>query len=252
MKAFRAGNADILVATDVAARGLDIEHLSHVVNYDVPSAPSNYVHRIGRTGRGDRTGTAITLAEPREQRHLRVIESFTKQKIEIRPLPTAADLRARRFEVLRTSIRDRVVAGKLEDVRAIVESLAGELNILDVAAAAVDLLLAASTVEKKQDGDQKGGTQNTEQLDRSESQAAGRTERIFIGAGRRAGIRPGDLVGAITGEADVDSRELGNIEITDGFSIVEVPARLSAKIIEALRKSAIRGKKVVVRPDRGH
>ena len=113
-------------------------------------------------------------------------------------------------------------------------------------------LLAASTVEKTRDGDQKGAREDTERPGRGESEAAGRMERIFIGAGRRAGIRPGDLVGAITGEADVDSRELGNIEITDGFSIVEVPARLSAKIIEALRKSAIRGKKVVVRPDRGH
>src|SRR4029077_7104734 len=162
-------------------------------------------------------------------------ESFTKQKIEIRALPTAADLRARRFEVLRASIRDRVAAGKLDDVRPIVESLAGELSIVDVASAALDLLLAAGTVDKNRDGDNKGVTPKTEQTDRSEDQPAGRTERIFIGAGRSAGIRPGDLVGAITGEADIDSRELGKIEITERFSIVEVPARLSAKIIEALR-----------------
>ena len=207
------------------------------------------MHRIGRTGRADRTGTAITLAEPREQRHLRVIEAFTKQKIEVRPLPTAADLRARRFEVLQASIRERLVAGKLDDVRVIVETLAREFDIVDVASAAVDLLLAASPADKKPGGRAQGRRAGAGGADQDETTRR-RTARIYIGAGRKAGVRPGDLVGAITGEADIDSRELGSIEITERFSIVEVPARLSAKIIEALRKGAIRGKKVVVRPDR--
>ena len=101
------------IATDVAARGLDIEHLSHVVNYDVPASPEAYVHRIGRTGRAGREGTAITLAEPREQRLLRSIESFTKQKIEIATVPTVADLRARRLELTRASLRERLLAGEL-------------------------------------------------------------------------------------------------------------------------------------------
>src|SRR5206468_8147175 len=105
MQLFRGGKADLLVATDVAARGLDIEHLSHVVNYDVPAAAEAYVHRIGRTGRAGRAGTAITLAEPREHRLLRAIESYTKQHIDVATVPTVADLRARRLHITRASIR---------------------------------------------------------------------------------------------------------------------------------------------------
>ena len=107
MARFRAAKADLLIATDVAARGLDIEQLSHVFNYDVPSAPEAYVHRIGRTGRAGREGMAITLAEPREHRLLRSIEAATKQKIEVATVPTVADLRARRLELTRPSMRER-------------------------------------------------------------------------------------------------------------------------------------------------
>src|SRR5687767_5797389 len=101
MNRVRAGKTDLLVATDVAARGLDIAHLSHVINYDLPAAPESYVHRIGRTGRAGREGTAITLAEPREHRLLRSIEQVTKQKIQVAAVPTVADLRARRLELIR-------------------------------------------------------------------------------------------------------------------------------------------------------
>src|SRR6185503_12987964 len=102
---FRAGQADLLVATDVAARGLDIEHVSHVVNYDVPSNPDAYVHRIGRTGRAGREGVAITLVEPREHRLLRNIEAATRSRLQIARLPTVADLRERRVEILRGNLR---------------------------------------------------------------------------------------------------------------------------------------------------
>src|SRR5229473_1797496 len=139
MQMFRGGKADLLVATDVAARGLDIEHLSHVVNYDVPVSAEAYVHRIGRTGRAGRAGTAITLAEPREHRLLRAIESFTKQKIEVATVPTVAELRARRLDVTRASIRERILAGDLDDVRVVVDTLAQEFDIVAIASAAVKL-----------------------------------------------------------------------------------------------------------------
>src|SRR4051812_6487067 len=144
MQAFRGAKADLLVATDVAARGLNIVHLSHVVNYDVPAAPEAYVHRIGRTGRAGRPGTAITLAEPREHRLLRSIEAFTKHKIEIAAVPTVADLRARRLELTRASIRERILAGDLDDVRIVVQSLAEEFDIVDIAAAGVKLAQSAA------------------------------------------------------------------------------------------------------------
>ena len=127
MKKFRANTADLLIATDVAARGLDVEHVSHVVNYDVPTSAEGYVHRIGRTGRAGREGVAITLAEPREHRLLRNIEYLTKQKIDIATVPTVADLRARRIEMTKASLREMVLAGDLDHFRAVV-ALHGKLQ----------------------------------------------------------------------------------------------------------------------------
>ena len=124
MNMFRSGQADLLIATDVAARGIDIEHISHVINYDVPSAPEVYIHRIGRTGRAGREGVAITLAEPREHRFLRNIQALTKQKIEVRTVPTAADLQVRRLESTREALRKAIKAGGLERMREFIDTLA--------------------------------------------------------------------------------------------------------------------------------
>jgi ATP-dependent RNA helicase DeaD len=144
MHRFRAAKTDLLIATDVAARGLDIEHLSHVVNYDLPADAAAYVHRIGRTGRAGREGTAITLAEPREHRLLRNIEQLTKQKIEVATVPTVADLHARRLELTRATLREYLVAGGLDNVRVVVQSLADEFDLLDVAAAAACAIFTAA------------------------------------------------------------------------------------------------------------
>ena len=125
MNRVRSGKTDLLMATDVAARGLDIEHVSHVVNYDLPADPESYVHRIGRTGRAGRSGTAITLADPREHRLLRTIERFTKQKIDVQPVPTVKDLqRASSRAVDGASLRERLAAGDFDDMRAVVTALA--------------------------------------------------------------------------------------------------------------------------------
>lgn len=255
MGRFRSAKADLLIATDVAARGLDITQLSHVFNYDVPSAPEAYVHRIGRTGRAGREGTAITLAEPREHRLLRSIEHFTKQKIEIGTVPTVADLRARRLDITSASLREQLLAGDLDDVRVVVETLAAEFNVIDVAAAAVKLAHASL------DG---GGEERdlpvlTPPADRREDRRPPRggprddgrdVTRIFIGAGRRAGVRPGDLVGAITGEAGITSRDIGAIQIADTFSLVEVPEAIVDDVVKAMRSATLRGERVPVRRDR--
>ncbi len=271
MALFRAKKADLLIATDVAARGLDIEHLSHVVNYDVPASPEAYLHRIGRTGRAGRGGTAITLAEPREHRLLRVIENFTRAKIEVATIPTVADLRARQLDLTRASLRERLLAGDFDHVRVVVESLAQEFDIVDIAAAAVkmahaaaagdgddreiptaasvsrpDIALGRRTIAGKPKGERPSRPSQT----RGATDADGPTVRLFVGAGRQAGIRPGDLVGAITGEAGVESRTLGAIEIADKFSLIDVPESLADEIITALRATTIRGKKVLVRRDR--
>ena len=257
MKRFRDAKADLLVATDVAARGLDIQQLSHVFNYDVPSAPEAYVHRIGRTGRAGRGGMAVTLVEPREHRLLRTIENLTKQKIDVRPLPTVADLRARRLELTRASLREHLLAGDFDDVRVVVQSLAEEFDVLDVAAAAVKL--AHGTLTRSDDTRDLDSVQLTAGPGPRSSSAprvrepprdGADTVRLFIGAGREAGIRPADLVGAIANEARVSSSRLGAIEISDRFSLVEVPAAEANQIIKAMRSATLRGQKVQVRRDR--
>ncbi len=145
MNRLRSQTINLLVATDVAARGLDIDQLTHVVNYDVPSAPESYVHRIGRVGRAGREGTAITLVEPREHRMLKVIERVTKQPITIEKLPTVADLRARRLELTGAALREILADGAdLEAFQAVVEPLSTEFDLYKVALAAVKLAHDAS------------------------------------------------------------------------------------------------------------
>jgi ATP-dependent RNA helicase DeaD len=259
MKSFRANKTDLLIATDVAARGLDVRHVSHVVNYDVPAAAEGYVHRIGRTGRAGGEGVAITLAEPREHRLLRNIEHQTKQKIEIQSVPTVADLRARRMELTRAALRETILAGGLDAFRGVVESLAEEFDVMDVAAAAV----------KQSEGRDGGGEEQeiptvTERSERPQKPRKIATHpgarrrggpgfavaRLFIGAGRNLSLRPGDLVGAIANEVGIDSSAVGAIQILERHTIVEVPDEIADDIIIALRAATLRGKRVLVRRDR--
>lgn len=261
MRLFRAGSANLLIATDVAARGLDVEHLSHVVNYHVPGDAGAYVHRIGRVGRAGREGVAITLAEPREHHVLRTIEKTTGQKIDVRKVPTVADLQARRLGVTRAALRAAVLEGGLDEFRAVVSSLAKEFDITDVALAAVKLTHQAG----------REGTPETDEIPspevhreprnhagkgrRFQDQRAARrgpavgTARVFIGAGRALGVRPGDLVGAIANEAGVDGRDITILDIGDRHSIVEVPEEAAEYVIECLSDTRIKGHKVTVRPD---
>jgi len=258
MRKFRGRTADILVATDVAARGLDVAHVSHVVNYDVPAAAEAYVHRIGRTGRAGREGVAITLAEPREHRLLRNIEHLTRQRIEIATVPTVADLRARRLELTRASLRETILAGDLDQFRVVVESLAREFDVLDVAAAAVKQADAGDRPRDEEDipapaprvvrGMPAGG-KSARTIRRPRITPDQEVTRLYIGAGRKAKIRPADLVGAIVNEVGVDARAIGAIQISDRFSLVEVPEELAEGIITALRATTIKGKRVPVRRD---
>jgi ATP-dependent RNA helicase DeaD len=263
MGRFRAAKADLLVATDVAARGLDISQLSHVFNYDVPSAPEAYIHRIGRTGRAGREGTAITLAEPREHRLLRSIEAATKQKIDVATVPSVADLRARRLDLTRATLRERLVLNDFDDVRVVVESLAEEFDVLQIAAAAVKLAHVALTGDSEDEPEVPSPSRERERRpDDAGRPRGGRREgpgprsrstghvRIFIGAGRKARIRPADLVGAIANETGINSRDLGQIEIADSFSLVEVPAEMADHVIKVMKRASIRGNKVEVRRDR--
>jgi ATP-dependent RNA helicase DeaD len=258
MGRLRAGTAELLVATDVAARGLDIDQLTHVVNYDVPSAPEAYVHRIGRVGRAGREGVAITLVEPRGHRMLKTIERVSGSRIAVEKLPTVADLRARRLELTRAALRESLLEDDLEHFRAVVEPLTDEFDVMEVALAAVKLAHEAG-----------GGTDDDEDIpdvalrpdrgdprradggrDRGRRSSEGPVTRLFIGLGRTAGVRPADLVGAITGEAGLRGRDIGAIEIAQRFSVVEVPEAEAGSVINALRQATIKGRRPVVRRDR--
>ncbi|MDH2430194.1 DEAD/DEAH box helicase [Sphaerisporangium sp. TRM90804] len=261
MARLRSGTADLLVATDVAARGLDIEHLTHVVNYNVPSAPESYVHRIGRVGRAGREGVAITLAEPREHRMLKTIERVTKSRITVEKVPTVADLRARRLELTRSALEESILEDDLEHFRVVVDTLADEFDVMEIAMAAVKLAHEASGAAADEEEIPEAPLR-TERDGRTRREGAGRDERrpprtptrgmtrIFIGAGRSAGIRPQDLVGAIANESSLSGRDIGAIEIADRFSLVEVPDPAAEDVIAALRQSTIKGRKPTVRRER--
>jgi ATP-dependent RNA helicase DeaD len=267
MSRLRSQSLDLLVATDVAARGLDIDQLTHVVNYDVPSAPESYVHRIGRVGRAGREGTAITLVEPREHKMLKTIERATKRPIRVEKLPTVADLRARRLELTGVALRESLLKDDgLDAFRAVVEQLGAEFDLFEVALAAVKLAHEASgtlreeeelpAVEvptddrhdrKADERDQRQATGRGQRQGRRTS--AGKT-RLFVGTGRSAGIRPQDLVGAITGESNLSGKDIGSIEIADRFSLVEVPESAADDVVAALRHTSIKGRKATVRRER--
>lgn len=260
MGRLRGGIADLLVATDVAARGLDIEQLTHVVNYNVPSAPDSYVHRIGRVGRAGREGVAITLAEPREHRMLQTIERVTRQRIAVEKVPTVADLRARRLELTRAALEGCLLEGDLERFRVVVETLTDEFDVMDVAMAAVKLAHEAGgaaadeeeipQVEAPAGRERRGRRAGAPREERRGRAPAVGMTRVFIGAGRASGVRPQDLVGAITGESDLRGREIGSIEIADRFSLVEVPEPAVDTVIRALRGTTIKGRRATVRRER--
>src|SRR3954468_1460226 len=209
MGRLRGGSTELLVATDVAARGLDVEQLTHVVNYNVPSAPESYVHRIGRVGRAGREGAAITLSEPREHRMLKAIEKLTGQRIAVEKVPTVTDLRARRMELTRAALQGILEADDLDRFRVVIDSLRDEFDLETVALAAVKLAheAAGGDVDEEEIPSVARSESRDRDRDRDRDQDRGRDRggrrerpsdsgvaRLFVGLGRRAGLRPQDLV----------------------------------------------------------
>jgi len=252
MSRVRNKSAELLVATDVAARGLDIDHLTHVINYDLPSAPDAYVHRIGRVGRAGRDGVAITLVEPRQHRLLKTIEKSTKAKIAVETLPTVADLRTRRLELTRAAL-----AGTLghpeenEQYRVVVDNLTDEHDLMEIALAAVRLVHEAGGTDDEAEipavatdasADRGAGGKSRPKS----GSASGSTTRIFVSLGHAAKIRPQDLVGAIANESSLSGRQIGAIEITHKYSTVEIPLAAEDEVIAALQNTLIKGRKARV------
>ena len=282
--------ARLLIATDVAARGIDVEHLSHVVNFDVPQTGEAYVHRIGRVGRAGRSGVAITLGGPRDHRKLQRLAQHTGHEIDIKPIPGPAEVIERRYDLTRNEIVGIIVDPSLdlEDAavtpeRAIAEQLAASHDPLDIATAAIRLAHRASgrdrieeeipevAVRSQRDrndrrerdrnyrrdrgprDDRRSRSERPPHHDRHDRSEGGRhqVEAGFVSLqfnlGRHAGMRPGDLVGAIANEAGLRGSDIGAITIRDKSSFVEVPQKHAGKVVTSLDGAKIRNKQVRVR-----
>lgn len=264
MGRLRSGATEILVATDVAARGLDVDLLTHVVNYDLPVSPEAYVHRIGRVGRAGREGVALSLVEPRERRLLTAIEKLLRGRIPTASIPSAADLRGLRLARTQQSVAallaDDIAQERLETYRAAFEELLEEHDVLDVALAAFALGHEAT----------QGGPTREEDIDLAPPPPVGRPRdarspaksdkkknrlsvpgtRVFVGLGRKAAITPADLVGAVTGETGLKGRDIGAITVHENYSLVEVPEDKARKVVKALQNCKIRGRRAKVRLER--
>lgn len=250
----RTGKIDILVATDVAARGLDVDRISHVINYDIPYDTESYVHRIGRTGRAGRSGEAILFIAPRERRLLRAIENATRQKIEMMQLPTTEAINDRRIANFKQRITDTLAAENLDFYSQILEQYRQEHNIpaLDIAAALAKMvqgdepLLITNKPQKIEIAfeDTPLKTRDSSRRRRTVSEPDEGMERFRIEVGAADGVKPGNIVGAIANEVGIDSDYIGRIEIYENFSTVDLPEGMPREVFRYLKKVWFAGKQL--------
>ncbi len=239
LRRLRSGQVEMVVATDVAARGLDVENLGRVINYDIPNDPEAYVHRIGRTARAGRAGKAILFVTPREARMMREIEQFTGQRLTSMKVPSRADVAARRMalfkeRLLKVLAEEEVATGYL----TLVEELAEETqrDMAEIAAAAARLAHGDKPlVVSREPVAEVGAPAETGMV------------RLFIAAGRSTGVRPADVVGAIANEAGVAGKLIGAIDIYDEFTFVDVPAEYQKQVLESMAGTKIRNQQARIR-----
>ncbi len=237
MKRFRTNDIELLIATDVAARGIDVENVTHVINYDIPQDPESYVHRIGRTGRAGKRGLAITLVTPREFKLLKQIERETHAKMDGRDVPSLEDVAERQAEIWRSRIVDAIQEGGLGQYRAMLGDVIDEHDPIDVACAALKLASANDTQAFEQADYDFGDTGATPGM-----------VRFFVNIGRSARLSPSDLVRVIAEEAGVPGQTIGKIDIFDRFTFIEVEKESAPFVYEALRQSRINGSRVNLEP----
>ena len=266
----RQGQLDILIATDVVARGLDVERITHVVNYDIPYDTESYVHRIGRTGRAGRKGEAILFVAPRERRMLRAIEHATRQAIEPMKMPSTEDINQHRMTKFKERIRETMMGEELEIYVNLVNELIEEdsADPLELAAALAKLvqgdqpLLLDDTItepasdragrefERRDFGDRAPrdfgdrGDRPARRMPSLEPRPLKdnpdvEMERYRVDVGAHHGVKPGQIVGAIANEANIESRFIGNIDIADDFSTVDLPKGMTADVLEVIKKARV-------------
>ena len=250
------GQLDILVATDVAARGLDVQRISHVINYDIPYDTEAYVHRIGRTGRAGRTGDAILFVAPREKRMLSAIERATKQRIELMEMPSTEMINDKRVNRFKQKITDTLANEELEFYTKIIEQYETEHDIPanEIAAALAKLVQGDEPLLLKKPTKTKERSDRGKDRDRSAVKRKGGSalqtsmQRYRIEVGKEHGAKPGNIVGAIANEAGLNGKEIGQIDMHDDFSIADLPKGMPAEVFQGLQATRVAGQKLSIAP----
>jgi ATP-dependent RNA helicase DeaD len=272
IRRLRGGQIEIVVATDVAARGLDVEQITHVVNYDIPHDVEAYVHRIGRTGRAGRSGVATLFITPRERRMMREIEKFTGTQIKPMKIPTSADVAARRISVLKETLRKEIADGELDLYVDVVTQLAeeGPFDMAEIAAAAARIAHGARATSKK---DVEAAAAPSPPIRSSpatrpspatraarpasadaagDSSAGAEKTRLSMAVGKRDGIRPADVVGSIANEADIPGSDIGPIDIRDDITYVVIPTEHVERVLDKVGRAKFKGRPVGIRVAEGY
>ena len=257
INSLKDGSIDILIATDVAARGLDVERISHVLNYDIPHDPESYVHRIGRTGRAGRSGTALLFVTPRERHLLNAIERVTRQKLVESQLPSVDDVNEKRVAKFSDSITAALSSPGIELFRKLIETYERDHDVpmADIAAALAlqsrdgeEFLMTEPPPEKRRERTDRPA-RSSEQRGPRERRSDLATYRIAVG--KRHKVAPGAIVGAIANEGRLHRSDFGHILIRQDYSLVELPAELSKKTLKALEHTKIQGQFINLQADRG-
>ena len=257
INSLKDGSTDILIATDVAARGLDVERISHVLNYDIPHDPESYVHRIGRTGRAGRSGTALLFVTPRERHLLNAIERVTRQKLVESQLPSVDDVNEKRVAKFSDSITAALSSPGIELFRKLIETYERDHDVpmADIAAALAlqsrdgeEFLMTEPPPEKRRERTDRPA-RSSEQRGPRERRSDLATYRIAVG--KRHKVAPGAIVGAIANEGRLHRSDFGHILIRQDYSLVELPADLSKKTLKALEHTKIQGQFINLQADRG-
>ncbi len=255
------GKLNIIIATDVAARGLDVDRVSHVINFDIPYDTESYVHRIGRTGRAGRKGEAILFVAPRERHFLKDIEKATRQKIELMEFPTTEAINNKRIDGFKQRITDTLEAGEIKLFTEIIEQYRVEHNVpvLEIAAALAKivqgndpLLLderpahSRRAAEKKPRKERAPFRNEDKPRRKSSGRRDGDMERFRIEVGNKQNIQPGNIVGAIANEAQIDPEDIGRIDIQDTYSTVDMRKGIPRNVWRRLKKTRIGGKEMEI------
>ncbi len=243
MAGFRSGSTEILVATDVAARGIDVDDVEAVFNYDIPQDEEYYVHRIGRTGRAGRKGKAFSLVVGREMYKLKDIMRYCRTKILARPVPSLNDVAQVKVEKTLDRMSAVIEEGRLDHYIHMIEERINKEDYTAMDLAAAFLKAAVGTGTGREPG--AADRADREQAEKTEN---GEMVRLFLNVGRRQNIRPGDILGAIAGEADIPGKAVGSIEMYDKFSFVEVPYMYVSSVLGAMHHAKIKGKTVNIEP----